>query len=439
MSKFIIVSGSYDPYPKANAVCAMAIEEELKKRGHEVTYIVTRHNINQKRTELINGNRVYFIPKVINDVHATFKELEDNFYTSSLEKLSFHFVKNLVKFLFKLLAFVQRSTTRDRAIEIYKANFEHVMVDLLETIRPDAVLTFSVPFSSHLYTYDSIKKSHFKPLWNSFLLDPYSKLSSLKVNQKRIFKDRERLIFQNSDKCFLLNTLESDYSIQEYSDFSSKIAFFKLPFLRIPLKIQKSQNDGIISKENNIEITFAGTLYDELRQITFLLDFIKKSTTTNIRFHFIGKFYLKNLRKLEELAQSFPTQIFIYGFKSRDFVLASLKKSDILINIGNNNANQIPSKILEYIGLEKPILSFIRDKNDAALEYLNKYPYSYIIDENDETSLDNIVQKIKNFHHHCISEKVPTSALRNAFKGYLQEDITTTIVNDIERQIDESA
>ena len=52
----------------------------------------------------------------------------------------------------------------------------------------------------------------------------------------------------------------------------------------------------------------------------------------------------------------------------------ALKNSNIIINIGNQIANQTPSKVFEYISLGKPIINFYNIDNDTSKKVLDKYP-----------------------------------------------------------------
>lgn len=435
MSKFIFVSGSYDPYPKANAVCAKAIEETLKERGHEVIYVVTRHNILQQNMEIINGNRVFFVPKPIHDLHASFAMLKKAFYNTTIEKRIISFSHIILKGLFKIIAFFNLKNASERGIELYRKNFITVMSQLLIEEKPDGVLTFSVPFSSHLYTLDAIQYSGVRPLWYSFLIDAYKYKAGISKNEYVQFDMEEHRIFKNVNRSFFLNVLFQNYNNLEYVAYKEKFIFFRLPFFKIPLNTVIDSNINLVKNKGWIDVTFAGTLYDNSSPIGYLLSFIEACKSIQIRFHFIGKLYPKTLLMLTEIKNKMPNQIYIYGFRDRQFVLSFLQQSDVLLNIGNNNTNQIPSKILEYIGLLKPIFSFIRDDRDAALEYLNKYPYSYIIDENSQESMNQVVSQAMSFYSNYLVNKVSIDTIRNQFKGYLQEDVTNEIVDIIENEL----
>ncbi|MDB4386445.1 glycosyltransferase [bacterium] len=437
MSKFIFVTGSYDPHPRANAVCARAIEDDLKNRGHEVIYVVTRHDVTQQTQERINGNRVFFIPRPIHELHWSIARVKDAFVQSAIEKqilIAAHF---LLKVLFKVTAFLSGKNSRMRTQDIYRKNFLSVMSNLLLEERPDGVLTFSVPFSSHLLTLESFKKSGQRPYWASVLFDPHKYSDSRTEEQYSLFGKEETSVFKEVDRAFLLNVLASDYDKPEYDAYRERFSYFRLPFFKIPIDVPINRSHGITKKANWIDLTFAGTLYDTARSADYLCRFMQSCQGKNIRFHLLGKFYPNTLQKLLETVEKMPEQVFVYEFMDRESALAHLASSDVLMNIGNDNVNQVPSKILEYMGMLKPILSFIRDSDDAGLEYLTKYPYSLVIDERSSAPIKEVVDNAVRFFRDCKEHVFSVEEIRRRFKGYLQEDVTGEIIDTIEKDISE--
>lgn len=435
MSKFLIVSGSYDPYPTANGVCAKAVEEELKNRGHEVVYMVTRHNLTQKTLEVINGNNVYFIPKVIHEVHWAFEKMHEAFSNNRLESLIIKCTHFVIKLLFKVVSFFRGGNSRSTAINIYKENFMNIMKELFFIEKPDFILSFSVPYSSHIYTQEVLKNIEKNMLWASFMVDAHQYKKGISDKQKESFSKQEKLVFENADLCFFLDVLKENYNVKNHIKYVEKFKYFKLPFFKLPLNYKEKNNIGIVTKADVIDITFAGTLYDDSSPIDFFNSFIKECKGSNVKFHLMGKFYPKTMKVIRELIKFMPSQIEYYGFVSRDFVLASLFKSNILINIGNNNTNQIPSKILEYIGMQKIFFSFIRSDNDASINYLEKYPFAYIVNEKTDLSMLQVVKHAMAFYEEKKNEKKSIKELRDNFKGYLQEDVTKLIVDNLESKL----
>lgn len=437
MSKFIFVTNSYDPHPRANAVCAKAIEEGLKKKGHEVIYVVTRHNLSQNTKETINGNRVYFIPHPIRELHWSMARLNDAFLHSAIEKQILIVAHSIINAIFRIIAFFGGKSRRMRAQGIYRENFVKVMSKLLLKERPDGVLTFSVPFSSHLLTLESFKETGNRPFWASVHIDPHKYRDGITGEQFYVFGKEEITVFEEVDRAFLLNVLASDYERPEYNAFREKFSYFRLPFFKIPLEFPSKLNTGLVKEANWIDITFAGTLYETSSPVDYLCRFMQSCQGKKIRFHLFGKLYPNPMQKLRETAEKMPKQIFISGFKDRESALAHLISSDVLINVGNNNVNQVPSKLLEYIGMLKPIFSFIRDDSDASFEYLDKYPNSFVIDERSDAPIEDVANDAIRFYHQCKENLVSVEEVRRRFSGYLQGDVTGEIIDKIEKDISE--
>jgi glycosyltransferase involved in cell wall biosynthesis len=57
----------------------------------------------------------------------------------------------------------------------------------------------------------------------------------------------------------------------------------------------------------------------------------------------------------------------------RDAAAAALAGADVLVNVGNESADQLPSKLVEYAAAGKPILHIARQQ-DASAEFLGGYP-----------------------------------------------------------------
>ena len=422
MAKYIFISGSYDPYPTANGVCAKAIERGLKNARNEVVYIVPRHNLNQAFVENINGNTVYFVPKSIDEVHKNISLLLRNSLPRP-EKGVLKVAYLFVRILFKLLALFRFKSTREVAFNKYKAQSVSIIKSLIENENPYAIVTFSVPFDSHLFTHEALLKMKNKPKWFIFMFDAHSYRDGTEIEAKR-FREQELLCFREADKCFLLDVLETDYS--QYNEFKDKIQYFHLPFLQIPLKVHYFGN-CINTELNKINFLFAGTLYDQGRPVDYLVDYIEEFAKHNSQFHLIGKIYPENLEKILSLNSKYNGIVKYYGRRERSFVLESLTQADCLINISNNNSNQIPSKILEYIGMVKPIVTFSRTDFDASSLYLDRYPLSLVIDERKTPSMDGVQQTIQ-FLDRIDLENIKVEDLRPAFEGLIEDDVVVSII-----------
>ena len=71
----------------------------------------------------------------------------------------------------------------------------------------------------------------------------------------------------------------------------------------------------------------------------------------------------------------------IKGRIPHETVIDVIKASDGVLNIGNSDPIFAPSKIIEYIGFGKPIITSYRIDEDSSLKYMKQYPKALCIDE----------------------------------------------------------
>ncbi len=136
-----------------------------------------------------------------------------------------------------------------------------------------------------------------------------------------------------------------------------------------------------INKDKKIvRLVYAGTLYAKIRNPSELLialsQFANYSDLVDIQAHFYSNLndcsgILKNLEK------NLGDWFYLHEPVAQSELELIYKKADILINIGNTSTYQLPSKIVEYMSYGKPILNYVRHKQDISSELLKNYPQAH--------------------------------------------------------------
>jgi hypothetical protein len=72
-----------------------------------------------------------------------------------------------------------------------------------------------------------------------------------------------------------------------------------------------------------------------------------------------------------------------------------INKMHILLSIGNKNTYQLPSKVIEYISLGKPVLHFAEISNDPMYKFENLFNNLKIINSN--TQKEDIQKFLQSF------------------------------------------
>src|SRR5699024_11040684 len=87
--------------------------------------------------------------------------------------------------------------------------------------------------------------------------------------------------------------------------------------------------------------------------------------------------------------------------------------SDFLVNISNIYADVVPSKIFELFSLGKPIVNFVKNKNDFSLKYFEAYPLCFNFYEWED--FGSQVSKLKIFMEINKNRKVNSEILNEIF------------------------
>ena len=146
-------------------------------------------------------------------------------------------------------------------------------------------------------------------------------------------------------------------------------------------------------KNNNINILYSGAI-EEVTGIDIFLDAISKINNKNINFIISGRGSLVN--KVKDAAKEDKRIIYI-GFLEELEFLKTLRESHILINPRNmkldQNNNNFPSKILEYLATGKPIISTKFAGYEIFKEYIE------FIDSEAESLANSITQMISDYDY----------------------------------------
>ncbi|MFH5798942.1 glycosyltransferase [Haladaptatus sp. CMAA 1911] len=172
----------------------------------------------------------------------------------------------------------------------------------------------------------------------------------------------ERLIITKSDKVVWFDGIQlpEDYFTTRYSTNVSKKCE-KLPFMGF----EREQLEPIdANKKDEFTITYAGSFYSGwIEPYSFLQGvaiYAERYDTNDFKIQFFGDW----ADEYSEFAAYLGIDHLIdpHGYISHEKVIAELKGSDIVVHIGGSkprNRLNIPSKLWDYIGVQKPILAVV--------------------------------------------------------------------------------
>jgi hypothetical protein len=166
-------------------------------------------------------------------------------------------------------------------------------------------------------------------------------------------------------------------------------------------------------KSDALIITHAGLLYglrdpiSVFKALELYYSQLDKSSTEGIVFRQLGDIIL-DYDPIRYVPKDSDRDFFEnLGQVSYDECLANLSRSDILLIIQPDTKTQIPSKLFEYIFLEKPILT-IAPLDGALAAMILKYDFGSIYDPSD---IEGIYQYLVN----AVAEKMERGVLHHSY------------------------
>ena len=97
-----------------------------------------------------------------------------------------------------------------------------------------------------------------------------------------------------------------------------------------------------------------------------------------------------------------------------------------MVNIGNTITNQLPSKLLDYISLRKPILNIYKIDECPTLEILKDYPLSLSVSENE--NVETASCKIEEFILSNIGKTVDVETVKKYYRDYFPSSVAEYIL-----------
>ena len=104
--------------------------------------------------------------------------------------------------------------------------------------------------------------------------------------------------------------------------------------------------------------------------------------------------------------------------------------SDVLVNIGNNVNNQLPSKLIEYFNYAKPVLNIYCRPDCCTLSYTTRYPLSINVFTGNEIHIS--VQHFVREFEHCRNKTISTEQILKCFKQNTPEFVARQFIYTIE-------
>lgn len=247
---------------------------------------------------------------------------------------------------------------------------------LLSARNNALLITVSLPFTDHVIGL-RLKAKHPGVQWLADIGDPFSLMeltpTANAVLYSRLSSRADRKVFEKAG----VVTVTTDAVRNAYEPLIGPLirkmkTIPPLLSLRPETRITQAR-----APSDEISLLFVGTLYLTLRSPEFLLRLFERIVlcypAVPLKLRFIGVEGGCS-RLVDDLGPAAASKISFEGPQPRVSVYRAMEEATILVNIGNDSLYQLPSKLVEYVAMRKPILNIVRTKQDSSAEFLAPHP-----------------------------------------------------------------
>ena len=377
--KILIVTHQFLPHVSPRTTRWKMIIDDLIERGNQVTILTgTPPDDSVKNYDILYfGNK-----KISSTISSIRKDANNNSQNRAIKNFVYNSLKKIYRFLFKTFSWPDYAMFW--AYTIYK-NKKKIPKNY------DYIFSVSLPFTSHLC--GSILSKHSLD-WIMDIGDPFSlKKDSPENNrflyssintyfEKKYYKKSKRIIFTH---------YESLLFHQENFNLDPKKLIIGHPISKIDLnKISLSEKYNY--SDVPVKIGYFGIFTEGIREPTNYLDSICKDLEIDFHHYWYTnneskKYFISYLNNKQHTFNNLVPRT-----EAIDLMINSMH---ILLSIGNTNTYQLPSKVIEYISLGKPVLHFAEISNDPMYKFQNLFSNLKIINRN--TQKDDLHEFLQNF------------------------------------------
>ncbi|MGL5245343.1 MAG: glycosyl transferase group 1, partial [Sarcina sp.] len=210
---------------------------------------------------------------------------------------------------------------------------------------------------------------------------------------------------------------EKKYGIKKENAFIITRGYDKKAYENI-----KKEKKPKLLKDNKINLVYTGEIFSKLRDVTPFISALNKIKDSNKElYNKINILFFGNIDSYE--IKEKLKAIDIVKVNDRINYKEALKymiHSDVLLVFGNKNSKQIPAKIYDYLGAEKPILIILGDEKD---------PIKNIVSTIDKCKVCNNTLEEITYNLNNIVYDIESGKVFNECNEYEWENVTYRLNN----------
>ena len=402
--KILIVTHQFLPHVSPRTTRWSLLIDELINKGNEVTVLTGTYpdNIQKNYKILYFGNKKF--SSNINKIRQSSQDSSNN----SIKKICYSILKKIYRFLFKTFSWPDYAMFWVFTIFKNRKSIEN---------KFDILISVSLPFTSHLCAY--ILKKRVNADWYMDIGDPFTLKINSPENNKFFYsfinKFYERKFYQKASKIIFTHNEVAELHQTKFKIDQSKIVVGYPVALVNEEYVKISQNFNY--KIKPLKIGYFGAFTKSVREPNNYIINIANSFGSDVKHEwYINEESKKYFSSLKDI--SFHQFLDILP---RELALeVMVNKIHILLSIGNFNKYQMPSKVVEYLSLGKPVLHYAEIVDDPLYKFEKLFDNLKII--NSETTKNEL---------EIYFEFIKENRLELNFKNFNNKFSASKLLNDL--------
>lgn len=372
MARVLIVTSEYEPFTSSGIHRISFFKRALEQQGHFVAVLTTNANA-QGTVSDDNYDKTH-------NIYRAF----------TLSKLSRRLLSSKKLPIYPTLA-------RTGKYEVWLPFAIQKGRKLVDKLNIDLVFT-SFPDFASLFAAQRIAKLSSKKLITDFRDPPYWIYDQISVNKKVRFCQSiiEQTVKQSSQ--VIVCTQDSKDSLRSYYDIAQQIEIIANGF---DAEVIATLSELIPRQDEYFEIVHIGSFYSEGRDIKPIVKALEKQALNakkKIKLRLIGDVPDKHtIAMIRSLAKSITVSIEPPVKMQKALTIA--KQTDALLLLqGERFDRQIPTKVYEYLALNRPIWAVVGKKGETH-KLLENYATNVVFSVySDAVDINNGASKIFNLN-----------------------------------------
>ena len=376
--RILIVTHQFLPFVSPRTTRWSYLIDELIEKGNEVTVLSGTNPENIKK----NYDVIYFGNKKFSSNIRKVRQDSNDSTNDFLKKTIYSILKKVYRFLFKTFSWPDYAMFW--TITIFR-NRKRINNNY------DIIISVSLPFTSHLCAYILNKRIHAD--WYMDIGDPFTLKINSPENNKIIYsflnKIYERKFYKIASKIIFTHKEVAELHENKFNIDESKIV------IGFPIASVNEQNLNIANNYNYkvtpIKIGYFGAFTKSVREPNNYINNIVNPLFKDVEH----KWYV-NQESKKYFASIKKTSLhkFIDIVPRKEALKIMVNEIHILLSIGNLNKYQMPSKVIEYLSLGKPVLHYAEIEDDPIYNFEKIFDNLKII--NNKTTKNEIETYIEN-------------------------------------------